>query len=387
MKRNKIFPVSVLNQSELFLYEIGKYSPKLYIIVLIAVIIAFVSLFFIEVDVSVKTSGIIKPKGEKSIITSPISGRIKFMHLEENQAVQKGDTLFVIQADHIIVSQEGLETRKTELESMISDLIRLSPASNIWNFKPKTSIYTQELLHFKSQLSDLQQKVGIVASKYERNKALFAEQVIPKADFDQIEFEYLNAKTAETSFITQQKSTWTIAKNQYEVELRDIKTKLSQITIQSNDAIGIAPVDGVVQKILNIRDGAYVHSAQQITEISPEGDLFVECFVSPKDIGLLNVGIKGKFQVDAFNYNDWGMLSGDIVEIFNDIEADQNNNTYYYKIYCQLDSYELYLKNGYPGHIKKGMTVNVRFIITRRTLFQLLYDKIDNWLNPNLTTE
>jgi HlyD family secretion protein len=33
--------------------------------------------------------------------------------------------------------------------------------------------------------------------------------------------------------------------------------------------------------------------------------------------------------------------------------------------------------------IKKGMTVQVRFLVTRRTLFQLLFDKADDWLNPN----
>jgi HlyD family secretion protein len=30
------------------------------------------------------------------------------------------------------------------------------------------------------------------------------------------------------------------------------------------------------------------------------------------------------------------------------------------------------------------MTVLARFQVTRRTLFQLLFDKADDWLNPNL---
>ena len=36
-------------------------------------------------------------------------------------------------------------------------------------------------------------------------------------------------------------------------------------------------------------------------------------------------------------------------------------------------------------HIKKGMTLQARFYVTRRTLFQLLYDKADDWLNPNVS--
>jgi HlyD family secretion protein len=28
------------------------------------------------------------------------------------------------------------------------------------------------------------------------------------------------------------------------------------------------------------------------------------------------------------------------------------------------------------------MTFKARFIVTERTLFQLLFEKVDNWLNP-----
>ena len=42
------------------------------------------------------------------------------------------------------------------------------------------------------------------------------------------------------------------------------------------------------------------------------------------------------------------------------------------------------LKNGYNSTIRKGMTLTARFTITNRTLWQLLYDKIDAWLNPKI---
>jgi len=32
------------------------------------------------------------------------------------------------------------------------------------------------------------------------------------------------------------------------------------------------------------------------------------------------------------------------------------------------------------------MTLRALFFVTRRTLFQLLYDKADDWLNPNVTS-
>lgn len=40
------------------------------------------------------------------------------------------------------------------------------------------------------------------------------------------------------------------------------------------------------------------------------------------------------------------------------------------------------LKSGYKTKVSKGMTLTARYIITRRSLFELLFDKVDDWLNP-----
>jgi HlyD family secretion protein len=55
----------------------------------------------------------------------------------------------------------------------------------------------------------------------------------------------------------------------------------------------------------------------------------------------------------------------------------------YFKVRCRLNKTWLQLRNGYTGQLKKGMTIQARFTIARRTIFQLLYDKTSDWLNPN----
>jgi HlyD family secretion protein len=42
----------------------------------------------------------------------------------------------------------------------------------------------------------------------------------------------------------------------------------------------------------------------------------------------------------------------------------------------------VHTRNGVKGNLKKGMTFQARFILTKRSLFQLLYDKADDWMNP-----
>jgi membrane fusion protein, peptide pheromone/bacteriocin exporter len=87
-----------------------------------------------------------------------------------------------------------------------------------------------------------------------------------------------------------------------------------------------------------------------------------------------------KLQIDAFNQNDWGTLDGTIIDISGDIlMVDQSP---VYRVLCSLSKSYLTLSNGYRGELKKGMSLQARFILTERSLFQLLFDNIDDWLNP-----
>ena len=108
----------------------------------------------------------------------------------------------------------------------------------------------------------------------------------------------------------------------------------------------------------------------------------IECYVSPTDIGFIKIGQHVNFQLDAFNYNQWGMSSGEVIDISKDIIIV--NEQPVFRVRCSLHNKFLYLKSGYEGSLKKGMTLTGRFQLTNRSLWQLMFDKIDNWLNPAL---
>lgn len=110
-----------------------------------------------------------------------------------------------------------------------------------------------------------------------------------------------------------------------------------------------------------------------------------EHLVAPQDIGYLQKEMPVLFQVDAYNYNQWGLATGNIIDISNEIHVI--NGAPFFKVRCSLNEEELSLKNGYSGKLKKGLTTTARFKVTKRTLAQLLFDKADDWLNPKLIKE
>jgi len=136
-----------------------------------------------------------------------------------------------------------------------------------------------------------------------------------------------------------------------------------------------------LQSFNKFYQGSLVQAGEVLAIISPQAQLIAECYVDTRDVGLLKQHQPTLFQVDAFDYNYFGILMGKILSIDNDYTVIDNKPVF--KVRCILDKQQLNLKNGFTGVLKKGMTLQARFVVTRRSLWQLLFDKIDDWVNPN----
>lgn len=142
-----------------------------------------------------------------------------------------------------------------------------------------------------------------------------------------------------------------------------------------------SPVSGTLDQFSGIYRGSSIRAGESLAVISPDSTLYFEVYVTPRNIGYLSLGMPVIVQVESFNYNEWGTVSGTVREISSDFMTDSGGNSYY-KVKCGMDRDYLQLKNGRTGKLKKGMTVSAHFMITRRSLFDLLYQKMDDWVNP-----
>ncbi len=214
----------------------------------------------------------------------------------------------------------------------------------------------------------------------ETSQLLLRDKVVARLEHEDKEFAPSMVAAQYQTLLQRQRSDWQTALTQQQRELAELRAQERQLRQEQDFYTIRAPVGGTVSGLA----GRYVGSALQIGEtvgtVSPDSTLVVECYVPPKDIGLIRPGQMARFQVEAFDYNQFGMVSGQVLDVANDfsIVADQP----VFKVRCQLNQAFLALPNGYRGFLKKGMTIQARFVVTRRSVFQLLYDKADDWLNP-----
>lgn len=383
MRSKSIFPPAVLEQSaEQIFREKSKLSSVIYLTVVIAVICALIAINFIYVDVNIQATGIIKPKEDHTVVVATTNGYAHLYNFSSNAHVCKGDTLLVIDSELIAHQLPLLEKRQEELSAIISDL------NNITTRNPalvllQSPMYRQDVLYYVSEHNEVEAKMLQSKSAYERSKKMLESNLIPMSDFEPIELEYTQSRNAVQKLENMQKRQWQADLIGYESEMMDITSRINQIKINETETVICSPVTGTLHNIQTLFDNTYVTAGQQLVEISPDGQLILECYVQPKDIGYIKPGMKGRIKVTSLNYNDWGVLEATVTDVFDDITVSSDGNSSFYKIYCTLSSDHLTLKNGYKGYIRKGMTVYGNFTITQRTIFQLLYDDIDNWLNPN----
>lgn len=352
-------------------------SLSIYFVIVIALVIFLGFLPIIKVDISSQSRGIIRSKTDNVPVTAIVSGRVKWVSLKNNVFVQKGDTL-------LKVAKENLESDKRTQDSLSGSVSALlNDLSNLLQNKTNhllTSAAREDLFKFQSGKSELQSKISQAQINHDRNRILYDKDIIAKADFEKIEYELRFNKQALQSYISQQKLTWENQKRDLEERLKNLNGSVSKINIESNNYIILAPISGTIENFSGIQKGSFINASQFIATISSADHLIVENNVATSDIGLIMKNQKVKFQLDAFNYNQWGFLEGKVIDIDKNITIQGEQA--FFKVRCALDSTTLKLKSGYQANVSKGMTLTTRYILTRRSLFDLLFDKIDDWLNP-----
>jgi multidrug efflux pump subunit AcrA (membrane-fusion protein) len=375
----KIFPPEIVRFSvEKQFAEYNPKTPVLYLMLIGTFVLALILMFIIRVDISVRTTGVIKPLSERNELRSPVNGIIDSIFITENKHVEAGEVMFKIKNQSIDQQSIAMNSQYEEQKAQAEDLENLVKGATT-GFK--SQVYQQQYMAYRQKLNEYNLKYTTVNKQYQRYYSLYKEKVLAPAEFDKYDFERKAAASELALLKEQQQALWQASLTSLKQQLKNTEANLSVYGEEKSLYTVKAPARGNVQQLKGLQPGTVVSSSQVLGEISPDSGLIAEAYVLPKDIGLLQKNTVVRMQVDAFNYNEWGTLTGKVIDISNDIITGEGQP--YFKVRCALDTKSLQLKNGYTGYLKKGMTVQARFKITKRSLYQLLHDKASDWLNPS----
>lgn len=383
-----IFPSAIIAQSvEVYDSHISVRSKVIYLLLLGMLVAAIIALPLLYVDVAVQSRGTFQSAIQRNALMSSVSGRLETWYMRENQKVQKGEVLATIRGEVLNLEMQGVEERLSIVDEFIADLhklLRLDLLDN--NSEPiqlRSKFYQASLLEYHTKINNQSAAVQKLERDFQRAQTLFENGALAFAEYDVADVQYKQANAQLDLVRKQQRNLWEQELVNYQNEKIRLSNQKSVYMEQSDQYKVIAGINGTLLNVVNLNEGDFVHPQQKLAEISPDTTVLAITYISPVDIAFITVGQEVSFQIDAYNYNQWGIATGKVIDIADDLSLF-NEREAGFLVTCALDKPYLTLANGQEGYIKKGMTYNARFVVARRSLFQLLYDKVDNWLNPQV---
>ncbi|MBK3518391.1 HlyD family secretion protein [Carboxylicivirga marina] len=355
----------------------------LYWVILIFFFSVIVSLPFIQVDVTVQSRGMVTSLNRMITISSPITAKVTGVHIKENQLVRKADTLIVLHQAGIN-NEINLIRSQLKLQNDYRHDLDVLLGRDI-NMKLITPLYIKENDDYLSSIKRYERKVNKLLVDFKRTADLYNDGVVPLSEFQEDSFKLDEARDELKLYKTATQSKWEADSKNYITSNRELEGQVENLKQVQTQYVITAPFDGSVIDFKGIAIGHFLNENEAIASLSPQEDLIAECYISPSDIGFIHKGMPVRLQVDTYDYNQWGMLDAEVVEVAHDVNLVKSE--YRYLIRCRLKQKSLQLSNGLVGHMKKGMSLTARFIVSKRSLYQLLFDTVDDWLNPKIINE
>lgn len=376
----KIFPKEIIEQTtEAHFVKFNSNSKKIYILAILIIVAAFASFPLINIPITQQSRGVLRTLGENNKLFANVYAQIDSINIKENSTVNIGDTL-------VILNTEKLDKELKSNQDFISrNQIFIEDVSAVFLGKEnqiQTNLYRKDFAEYKQKKKEFENKIEQLKKDFFIHEKLYIKKVITESEFDKKKYAYSNAEQALELYKQQKRYEWQSKKDKLLEENLKLNAQIEQIVKEKENYILKAPISGYINNYTGVKKGNFVSPGQVYANITPKGKLLVECYINPTDIGYISKNMDVVFQFDAYNYNQWGLGHGKVIEISHDVF--QENQSVFFKIKCSLDKENLKLKNGYQGNLKKGMTLTGRFHLTERTLLELLYDKLDDWLNPRL---
>lgn len=366
-----------------------------YWLTLAGVIGGLACLPLLEVDVSINAPGIVRPATERVELRLPTGGRIARLQVRDNERVVAGQVLLELETPDLDERASRNSSQRREKAAVLDLLGALANARAIdagvipggdanpaGEEYPALRALRQEAMQLAAQLEANRLAAAKAGTELARASALAEKGIATQRELDDARYALERVQAEGRLLIEQARTRWHARSETETAHLEQLVSENRRIDAERALAVLRAPIDGTVQGLVGFTPGAFVTAGLAIGTVSPDDRLLVETLVSSRDIGLIRVGQSVRLQVDAFPYTQWGLLEGNVMGIAADASTTGGGNATVFKVTVEPVRFELTRANGAAGHLGKGMTVSARFLTSRRTLLQVLYQDASEWLDP-----
>ena len=368
--------------------HLARHAPTghaLYLTTLALTIAAAAAMPVIQVPVTVQANGVIRPSIERQEARAAEGGIVLAVYAREGQHARAGDTLLVLNGSTIATRLAAFDSIAHARQEELADLTALLNAGDSlvpWRTL-RTAYRRQQYREHAITVDGLMARADAERREAERLHALLDRGFATVEQVDRQDESQRAAITAVRQHIERMRSAWSDDHARLADEVRRLTAERAELTATLARHVVIAPVDGTVEMAVSLSAGSVLQRGERVATLSPNTELIGEAFLTARDIALVQRGTPVRLMVDALNYREWGLVEATVVSVADD--AALTGDQPVFRVRCQLATRELHLRGGQRVSLGKGMTFRARFVIAERSLSQLLFDGVNDWLNPART--
>ncbi len=225
-----------------------------------------------------------------------------------------------------------------------------------------------ELIRVQRQQIEARGQLATIRETLVRLEAATAEAML------QIDEQVLQFRREAAGELTTKKSEFSVVTQ----TLRGAEERVQRTDIR-------APVDGIVNALPVTTIGAFLNAGEKVLEMVPlEDKLLVEARVRPQDIAFITPNQRALVKVTAYDFLQYGGLTGTVEYISADSLFDTNQKENFYSVIIRTD--EAALKRGtrlFP--IIPGMITDVDIITGQKSILNYLFKPINRAWRESLT--
>lgn len=161
-----------------------------------------------------------------------------------------------------------------------------------------------------------------------------------------------------------------------QAEIAQTNSQINSLQLQLQQRVLKSPISGRVFQLPIQRPGAVVQPGTMVAEISPEDSpLIVRAQMPTSESGSLRKGLPVKLKFDAYPFQDYGIIEGELLEISpTTLEVDTpNGKVAAYNLEISLNSNCIPSKNQCTP-LRPGDTATAEVIVRQRRVIDFLLD-------------
>jgi hemolysin D len=375
--------------------------------------------WFGQVEEVGKAQGKLVPQGETYKVEPVTPGKITEVLVEEGETVTAGQVLAQLDPERaegeINRLEQMLLAYNVELQQKQSLLKQIRLKASIWEQIANAEIQAQEsaiaivtqkaqttrqlLTAYQLDMAAHQERldrlnplkeVGAISQEFifqaqqslqDSNLNTLRTQgdlatTIKETERLQAELAQKQAQKSKTQLEAQQQI------QQLEVEITQLQGKIAdtQSLIKSaqtelQQSFLKSPTAGMILSLELQNTGEVVEPGQTVAEIAPQDSPLVLSAVIPsQEAGFITEGMPVKVKFDAYPYQDYGVVSGEVSSISANAKTDEKLGTFY-QIEVALKR-DYITQNDAKIQLKLGQTAQADIIIRQRRIADVIFDPI-----------